>query len=87
MVQGFVNWFCTSMIDQFGFVEYTRFKYFLIITKGSQLINWYFKNEHYECVSGGCGKFKEIPLTLRILLLDNKTNPTKNTIFWDLFFI
>ena len=38
-------------------------------------------------VPGGCGKFKEIPLTLRIQLLDNKTNSPKNTIFWDLFYI
>ena len=35
----------------------------------------------------GCGKFKEIPFTLRIQILDNKTNSPKNTIFWDLFFI
>ena len=49
-VQGFVNWFYTSMIGQFGFVEYTSFKYFLIITKGSQLIYWYLKYEYYKCL-------------------------------------
>ena len=50
------------------------------------------KKENYDAIiskniPGGCGKFKEIPLTLRIQILDNKTNSPKNTIFWDLFFI
>ena len=48
--QGFVNWFYISMIGQFGFVEYTSFKYFPIITKVSQLIYWYFKYEYYKCL-------------------------------------
>ena len=38
-VQGFVNWFCSSIPGQIGFVDYTGFKYFPIITKWSQLIN------------------------------------------------
>ena len=40
-VQGFINWFYTSTTDQIGFMEYTSFKYFPIITKGSQMIDWY----------------------------------------------
>ena len=47
-VQGFVNWFYTSMIGQFGFVEYTSFKYVSISTKGSQLIYWYLKYKYYK---------------------------------------
>ena len=38
-VQGFINWFCASTTDQIGFVEYTSFKYFPIIIKGSQMID------------------------------------------------
>ena len=49
-VQGFVNWFCTSTTGQIGFVEYTSFKYFPIIIKGSQMIDWYLQYEHYEYV-------------------------------------
>ena len=49
-VQDFVNWFYTSMIGQFDFVQYTNFKYFHIITKGSQLIYWYLKYENYKCL-------------------------------------
>ena len=45
-VQGFINWFYTLIIGQFGFVEYTSFKYFPIIMKGMQLIYFYFK---YKC--------------------------------------
>ena len=35
--------------------------------------------------AGGCRKFKKIPLSLRIELLDNKTNPPKNSIFYSLW--
>ena len=38
------------MIGQLGFVEYTSFKYFPIITKETQLIYEYLKYDHYECL-------------------------------------
>ena len=47
-MQGFVNWFYTPIIGQFGFMEYTSFKYFPIIMKGRQLIYFYFKNKCYK---------------------------------------
>ena len=37
-------------------------------------------NNQEESSTGGWGKDKEIPLTQRIKLLDNKTNPQKNNI-------
>ena len=46
--QGFVNWFHTSIIGQFRFVEHTSFKYFPIIMKGRQLIYFYFKYKCYK---------------------------------------
>ncbi len=36
------------MLGQLGFLEYTSFKYFPIITKESQLIYWYLKYDHYK---------------------------------------
>ena len=49
-VQGFVNWFCTSTIDQIGVMEYTSFKYFPIMKKGSQMIDWHLKYKHEKCL-------------------------------------
>ena len=59
-VHDFVNWFYTSMIGQFGFVEYTSFKYFPIIKKGS---NWSFviknENDEHMLVANSC-KYQDL---------------------------